>query len=221
MRDMPTRERNRAATPHHSCWTRIAIVAAALALLSAAGCGEKPKLSRLPADAVILAFGDSLTFGTGATEAESYPAQLAEIVGRTVARAGVPGETSGAGLARLAQALEEHQPRLLLLIHGGNDFLRRLPKERAAANVREMVRLARVRGVEVVLIGTPEPGLTVTPPDFYAAIAREFSIPYEGSVIGEVLRDPGLKSDPVHPNAKGYRVIAERIAALLRESGAI
>jgi acyl-CoA thioesterase-1 len=200
---------------------RIALAAAALALLFAAGCGEKPKLSRLSADAVILAFGDSLTYGTGAAQAESYPAQLAALIGRTIVRSGVPGETSGAGLERLPGALAEHQPRLLLLIHGGNDFLRRLPKERAAANVREMVRLARSRGVEVVLIGTPEPGFTITPPDFYADIAREFAIPYEGAVIGKVLRDASLKSDPIHPNAKGYRLIAERVAALLRESGAI
>jgi lysophospholipase L1-like esterase len=221
MRSMPARERNGAAMLSRLRRARIAFTVAALALLFAAACAEKPKLSRLSANAVILAFGDSLTYGTGAAQAESYPAQLAAIVGRTVARAGVPGETSAAGLARLAQALEEHRPQLLLLLHGGNDFLQRLPKERTAANVREMVRLARERGVEVVLIGTPEPGLTVTPPDFYARIARAFSIPYEGSVIGTVLRDPGLKSDPVHPNAKGYRLIAERVAALLRDCGAL
>lgn len=220
MRCMPIRGRNCAAIAR-LCSARIALAAAALALLFAAGCGEKPKLSRLSADALILAFGDSLTYGTGAAEAESYPAQLAALIGRTVLRSGVPGEVSAAGLERLPGALAEHQPRLLLLIHGGNDFLRRLPKERAAANVREMVRLARSRGVEVVLIGTPEPGFTITPPDFYADIAREFSIPYEGSVIGKVLRDATLKSDPIHPNAKGYRLIAERVAQLLRESGAI
>jgi len=192
----------------------------ALALLLAA-CGDGPKLGRLPGDAVVLAFGDSLTFGTGAAESESYPAQLEALVGRKVVRAGVPGEVTAQALARLPGELDAHKPQLLLLCIGGNDFLRRLSKEAAARNVREMVQLASARGVAVVLIGTPEPGFSVSPPAFYADIAREFRLPYEKSVIGDVLKDTSLKSDPIHPNARGYRVIAERLAETLRKSGAI
>lgn len=198
---------------------RLLILALAAALI-VAGCGKAPRLAPLAPDAIVLAFGDSLTFGTGANESESYPAQLAQIIGRTVVRAGVPGEVTAEGLARLPEALDEHRPRLLLLLHGGNDFLRRLPKSQVAENLRAMVRLAKSRGAEVILIGTPEPGLTVTPPEFYGEIAKEFGIPYEDAVIGRVLRTAAQKSDPIHPNALGYRVIAERIAELLRRSGA-
>jgi lysophospholipase L1-like esterase len=190
-------------------------------LLALAGCGRTPRLPALPQDATVLAFGDSLTFGTGANENESYPAQLAGLVGRKVARAGVPGEVSRDGLARLPEALDEHQPRLLLLLHGGNDFLRRLPKTQTADHLRAMIRIARSRGIEVLLIGTPEPGFTVTPPEFYAEIAKEFRIPYENSIIGSVLRNPAHKSDPIHPNAAGYRLIAERVAELMKRSGAL
>jgi acyl-CoA thioesterase-1 len=197
------------------------VLAAALALLLVVGCGKAPPLARLPAGATVLAFGDSLTFGTGAREDESYPAQLERIIGRSVVAAGIPGELSAAGLARLPAALDEHQPRLLLLCHAGNDFLQRRPAKEAADNVRAMVRLARDRGIDVVLIGTPEFGLTLTPPAFYAEIAQEFRLPYEGSVIGKILRDGSLKSDQVHPNAQGYRLIAERVAELLRKSGAL
>lgn len=186
-----------------------------------AGCGQQAKLQPLPADAVVLAFGDSLTYGTGANEEESYPAQLARLTGWRVVREGVPGEVSDAGLARLPAALDEHRPRLLILCHGGNDFLRRLPKEKAAENVRAMIRLAKSRGVDVLLIGTPEMGFTLTPPEFYAGIANEFRIPYEGDALTKILRNGELKSDQVHPNAKGYRLMAERVADLLRKSGAI
>ena len=196
-----------------------ALFAALVALAS--GCGQQAKLPPLATDAVVLAFGDSLTYGTGAREEESYPAQLARLLGRTVVREGIPGEVSEAGLKRLPAVLEEHQPRLLILCHGGNDFLRRMPKAQAAENVRAMIRLARERGIDVVLIGTPEPGFTVTPPEFYGELAREFRIPYEGDILGKVLRDASLKADQVHPNARGYRLIAERIAELLRKSGAI
>ena len=206
--------------PDPLCARTVAILLAAVVLL-AAGCGKQAKLPALAPDAVVLAFGDSLTYGTGASEQESYPAQLAQLIGRKVAREGVPGEVSADGLARLPEALDEYQPRLLILCHGGNDFLRRQSKQQVAANVRSMIRLAKARGVDVVLIGTPEPGITVTVPEFYAEIAKEFRIPYEDGVIGRILRDSALKSDAIHPNARGYRLIAERLAELLRKSGAV
>ena len=192
-----------------------------LLIVVAAACGERPKLERLPSDAVVLAFGDSLTFGTGAKEEESYPAQLEQLIQRRVVRAGVPGEVSAQALARLPAALDEHAPKLVLLCIGGNDFLRRLGNPQAERNVREMVKLAASRGAAVMLIGTPEPGLAVSPPAFYAEIAKEFRLPYEDGVIGAVLKDASLKSDPIHPNARGYRLIAERLAERLKATGAI
>jgi acyl-CoA thioesterase-1 len=192
-----------------------------LFVLVLAGCGERPRMERLAPDAVVLAFGDSLTFGTGANEEESYPAQLEKLIGRRVVRAGVPGEVTAQALVRLPEALDEHAPRLLLLCIGGNDFLRRLGNQQAERNVREMVKLATSRGVAVMLIGTPEPGFTVSPPAFYAGIAKEFHLPYEEGIIGLVLKDTSLKADPIHPNARGYRLIAERLAEQLKQGGAI
>jgi acyl-CoA thioesterase I len=196
-------------------------LALALLVLALFGCGDPARLEPLPGDAVVLAFGDSLTYGSGAQETESYPAQLEQLIGRRVVRAGVPGEVSAQALARLPGLLDEHAPKLLLLCIGGNDFLRRLGNRQAEDNVRAMVKLARSRGVQVLLIGTPEPGFSLTPPAFYAGIAEEFRLPYEEEVIGEVLRDAALKADPIHPNARGYRIIAERIAGALKKSGAL
>jgi acyl-CoA thioesterase I len=199
---------------------RFGALVAAL-LLAATGCSQQAKLPRLAPDAVVLAFGDSLTYGTGASEEESFPAQLARITGRRVVREGVPGEVSAAGLARLPAALDEHRPQLLILCHGGNDFLRRLPKAQAAENVRAMIRMAKDRGIAVLLIGTPDIVFTLAPPDFYGEIAKQSGIPYEGDVLTKILRDASLKADQVHPNAQGYRLMAERVAEMLRKSGAI
>lgn len=189
--------------------------------LLACACGDAPKLAPLAPDATVLAFGDSLTYGTGASEQDSYPAQLEKLIARRVVRAGVPGETSAGALARLPAALEEHQPALLLLCIGGNDFLRNLGKSQVAENVRGMVALAQARGAGVLLIGTPERGITLTPPAFYGELAAQSGIPYEGKVIGEILRNSELKSDAIHPNARGYRLIAERVAELLKKAGAL
>jgi lysophospholipase L1-like esterase len=193
---------------------------ACAALLAACGSGTPP-LPRLEPSAVVLAFGDSLTFGTGAAPGESYPAQLERLIGRKVIAQGVPGEASVQGLARLPGVLEAVAPRLLVLCHGGNDFLRKLPEREAAANVRAMVQLAREKGVAVVLIGVPKPGLSPSPAAFYAEIAKEFAVPYEGAILKTILTDNELKSDWVHPNAKGYARLAEAVAGLLKQAQAL
>jgi acyl-CoA thioesterase I len=199
---------------------RRAVLLALLAI--AAGCGGgTPKLTPLSGDAVLLAFGDSLTFGTGANPGESYPERLGALIGRRVASSGVPGETSAEGLARLPGVLDEVKPGLVILCHGGNDFLRKLDDAQAANNLRAMVRLAQARGAEVVLIGVPKPGLLPSTAGFYSEIAREFKLPYEDATLKKILTDNELKSDLVHPNAKGYARLAEAIAALLKKAGAV
>ncbi len=190
-------------------------------LVLAASCGNTPTLPALGTSDVVLAFGDSLTQGTGASPEQAYPAQLAALIHRSVVNAGVAGELSADGLKRLPEALEEHQPKLLILCHGGNDFLRKLGDDAAAGNIRAMIRLAQSKGIGVVLVATPKPGLSVSPPKFYAEIAKEFSIPIEREVLSEVLSNNGLKSDLVHPNAQGYARMAGALADLLRKAKAI
>jgi lysophospholipase L1-like esterase len=198
----------------------VAGLALVLALLLAA-CGQPPGLPRLGPGDVVLAFGDSLTHGTGVGPSQSYPAVLAALTGLTVVRAGVPGETTAEALLRLPTVIEMHQPRLLILVTGGNDFLRRLPRSETEANLRAMLDLARGRGVAVVLVGVPVPGLFAGPPAFYEALADEYRLTYEGSVLRQVLYDNRTKSDAVHPNALGYQRIAEALAARLRGAGAV
>ena len=195
---------------------------AALVALVLAGCGPKvPKVGRLDAGAVVLAFGDSLTYGTGVSPEQSYPAVLERIIARKVFRAGVPGETSGEGLARLPGVLDEVKPQLLVLCHGGNDFLRKMGEETAAANVREMIRIARSRDIAVVLLATPKPGFGTSKVPFYEEIGRELAIPVEAEILPDVLGSRSLKSDLVHPNARGYEKIAEAVADLLKRAGAL
>ncbi len=184
-------------------------------------CSSGAKLPRLASDAVILAFGDSLTFGTGATLTESYPAILERLVGRRVVNSGVPGEVTGEGLSRLPGVLEREKPALLILCHGGNDLLRRLDQRQTANNLGAMIRLARERGVAVVIIAVPSPGIALSPPSFYRETAAEMGLPIEEKALSIVLSDGSLRSDYIHPNAAGYRRLAESIAALLKKSGAV
>ena len=184
-------------------------------------CSSDAKSPRLASDAVILAFGDSLTFGTGATLTESYPAILENLIGRRVVNSGVPGEVTGEGLSRLPEVLEKDKPALMILCHGGNDLLRRLDQRQTADNLRAMIRLAHERGAAVVMIAVPSPGIALSPPPFYRETAAEMKIPFEEKALAMVLSDGSLKSDYIHPNAAGYRKLAESIAALLKKSGAV
>ena len=193
-----------------------------LAVLALAACGgSKTRLEKLERNDVVLAFGDSLTFGTGARTEESYPAALERDIGMRVVNAGVPGETSAEGLERLPGVIDEVQPKLLILCHGGNDFLRRLDEAQAARNIRAMITLARGKGVAVVLLATPKPGLPPSIPAFYGELAAELGVPYEEAIIRKVLLDNSLKSDMVHPNGKGYAQMAAALQKVLKKAGAI
>lgn len=191
------------------------------ALLLLAACDRAPTLPRLGANDVILAFGDSLTYGTGAEPNEAYPAKLVGLTQRAVVNAGVPGETTAEGLQRLPALLAEHHPKLVLLCLGGNDMLRHIPASETENNLRLMLQTLRTSGTQVVLIGVPEPRIFGGAPDFYAQLADEFQLPYDGDTLNTVLKDNALKSDPIHPNAAGYEAIAQQLSKLLKETGAL
>lgn len=180
------------------------------------------KLSPLADDAVILAFGDSLTFGTGAnSKTESYPAILQQLTGRTVINAGIPGEISSQGLQRLATILEQTKPDLVILCHGGNDLIRRLGNEQLKNNLEQMITLIQDSGAEVVLISVPKLSFTLAVPELYLELSEAHNIPIEQNILPEIERDSKMKSDQIHPNAAGYSLFAEHITLLLQTSGAL
>jgi lysophospholipase L1-like esterase len=193
-----------------------------LTLLALVACGsDEPSLPKLPADAVILAFGDSLTHGNGARREESYPAVLARRTGLTVINAGVPGEVTTAGLRRLPRLLDAKRPDLLILCHGGNDILRKIDPEASEGNLREMIGLARERGIPVVLVAVPSIGLFLSSADVYGRVAEDMGVPLEDDILPDLIGDNRFKSDHVHLNAAGYARMAEAIETLLRARGAL
>src|SRR5574340_119139 len=194
---------------------------ALVAVFILAACDRAPTLPKLSPHDVIVAFGDSLTHGTGASDDTAYPAVLAALSGRTVINAGLPGDTTTTALQRLPDVLAEYKPRLVLLCLGGNDMLKKQPEATTENNLRLLVQTIRSSGAEVVLIAVPEPKLFGGAPDFYARVAKEMRLPLEDDVFNDVLKDNRLKADPIHANAAGYRVVAERLAELLRETGAL
>jgi len=174
---------------------------------------------RLENDAVVLAFGDSLTYGYGAVD-QSFPKQLQTLIGRKVINAGISGEVSSSGLKRLPKLLEAYRPALVILCHGGNDILRRSSRDKLRSNLNAMIRLCRESGAQVLLVGVPGFGLLgLETVPLYEEIAAEQGVLYEGAVLEKIENDLSLKSDQIHPNSIGYGQMAEAFAGVLNEHG--
>jgi lysophospholipase L1-like esterase len=141
--------------------------------------------------------------------------------GFNVVNAGISGEVSAQGLARLPGVINEVRPALLILCHGGNDLLRKLPETSAEQNLRDMIAIAQSHNIPVVLLGVPKPAIFLSTADWYDEIADSTGVVYISDVIAEVLGDADLRADAAHPNAQGYRQMAEVVYAALREAGAL
>ena len=185
-----------------------------------AACGNK-SLQAVSTSDTILAFGDSLTAGYGTTPENSYPSILADLSGRTVINAGISGETTSEGLLRFTETLDTHNPKLIILLEGGNDILQNLSFSDAKNNLSLMLQEAKARNISIVFLGVPEKNLFSSAAPFYAELAEEHKVVFKKDLIAKLLKSPSLKSDSVHLNAKGYRKMAEDIHDILKDNGAL
>lgn len=170
----------------------------------------------LKRDAVILAFGDSITYGYGVSKNSSYPSKLQKKTGLRVINGGISGEETSEGLSRLPHMLKE-RPGLVILCHGGNDILRKRSEDALKANLVEMIKLIQASGAKVLLVGVPNFGLLgFETHSLYAEVADETGVLFEEDVLSAVESDNGLKIDAIHPNEKGYEVMSEAFAKYIK-----
>lgn len=188
-------------------------------------CGSSQKLPAIPTGATVLILGDSLSYGTGASEGQDYPALLAQSTGWNIINAGIPGDTSAQGLARLPELLEEHQPKLLMIVLGGNDFLQKQPIAQTEANLRAIVQSAKSQSIPSLLIAIPDyqpikAALgSLSDHALYAALAEDVQTPLVEDIFSPVLSKNSLKADYVHPNAQGYQAVEVALRKSLIELG--
>lgn len=200
------------------------ILAAALVLLLAVGWyflrSKGPDLGRVanlgaPGNVVVF-FGDSITQGYGVAPEEGFPGLVARELGLSFVNAGVPGDTTAAGLLRIERDVLAHQPRLTVVELGGNDFLRRVPREETLQNLDTIVKTLVAQGGMVVILEV-NVGLMGDPYiEGYRAVAERYGAVLVEDVMRGILGNPDLKLDTIHPNAQGHRVIAERVVKVLR-----
>jgi acyl-CoA thioesterase-1 len=164
----------------------------------------------------VVCFGDSLTEGVGAREGEDYPSVLARQLKPPIINAGIRGDTTADGLSRLDQDVLRRDPRLVIVLFGGNDFLRRVPLKETAESLEQIVLRIQEGGAMVALVGLRLGLFTDEYGPIYKKIANQHGALLIPDVLDGVLSDPKLKSDSIHPNGDGYRIMAERILKKVR-----
>jgi acyl-CoA thioesterase I len=159
------------------------------------------------------------------THEEAWPDLLARKTGWVVVNGGVNGDTSEAALQRLPNLLEQHNPALVLVTLGGNDMLRHIPEQQTIANLERILTLIKAHGAKPVLLATPNPSpiravfQNLAAPDFYRKMAEAQHVPLIEDAIADVLSDPKLKGDTLHPNAEGHVLLSEKIFNELKSIG--
>ncbi len=197
----------------------------ALAVSLLAACSKSgQRYAKLAKGSTVLALGDSLTSGYGASAGADYPAQLAKLTGWNVINGGVSGNTSAQALERLPELLQQSSPKLVIVSIGGNDFLRKLPESETRANINKILDLVKASGAKAVLVAVPyfTTGAllgSVSEHPLYDDLAKQHNVPLLKNAWAEVLGDDTMKSDQVHGNDKGYAFFAEKLAAFLSKLG--
>jgi lysophospholipase L1-like esterase len=164
-----------------------------------------------PGNGPIVCFGDSLTFGAGASPEDSYPAVLGGLLRRETLNRGRNGETSESALERLDEDVLRESPSVVIITLGGNDMLRRMPIETTVRSLREVFQRSVGAGAMVVYLPVHPPFVSDERMDHVRQLARELGVVYLEGVMDGMWKNRELMSDQIHPNAAGYRIIAERV----------
>lgn len=216
--------------PHYAltALTRRRALAASLAVVALAplaACGRKgPTANAVHPGATVLALGDSLTSGVGASADAAYPAVLARLTGWRVVNGGISGDTSAQALARLPALLQTHKPALVIVGIGGNDFLRRQSAATTRSNIRQICADALASGAQVLLLAVPEFTMLaavgrLSDHAMFEDIASELKIALHRKGWSEVLAQEQLRSDQIHANAAGYEAFTEGLVQTLKDTG--
>jgi acyl-CoA thioesterase I len=197
---------------------RALVVGVGLALLwSPWACGPGNRAARPTAGTSVVAFGDSLVAGRGARSGRDFVSVLSQHLGVPIINAGHSGDTTRAALARLRSDVLSRDPRVAIVLLGGNDYLRRVPIDETCANLTTIVDELRSRGAAVVLVGVSVGLLSDPYAGRYEALSQQTQAAFVPDILGGIMGRGDLMSDAIHPNEQGYEIIADRLEPVLRE----
>ena len=159
----------------------------------------------------IICFGDSITFGYGVNPGEDYPTVLSKMFGTPVINKGVDGDTSDEALKRFKTDVLENDPLFVIIEFCGNDFLKKIPQATTVNNIRQMVGLAQAKGAMVAIADISAGLFLANYRTAFNTLSKETDSIFIPSLLGGIITNPSMKSDFLHPNASGYKIVAQRI----------
>lgn len=199
-------------------WRALVIGVGLTILASSWSCSPgNPRAARPSGGSSVIAFGDSLVAGRGATSGHDFVSVLSTRLGVSIINAGRSGDTTRSALARLDSDVLSRDPRVAIVLLGGNDFLRRVPTEETFDNLAAIVEKLRRRGAAVVLAGVSVGIMSDPYAARYDALARQNSAGLVPDILGGIIGRSNLMSDAIHPNEQGYQIIADRLEPVLRD----
>lgn len=163
----------------------------------------------------IIAFGDSLVFGTGSTPGNDMFSIVSKETGVPIINKGVPGDTTEDGLNRLESDILNNNPRIVFVLFGGNDYLRKVPKETTFKNLKTIIERIQERGAAVILMGVRGGVFIDRFEEDYQDLAKEYKTGYVPNVLEGLITNRQYMYDSIHPNDKGYYIVALRIIPVL------
>lgn len=162
----------------------------------------------------IIAFGDSLVEGVGSTEGNDFVSKLSLKIGRPIVNLGHSGDTTADGIARINE-LNNYNPKVVLLLLGGNDHLKKVPIATTRQNLATLIKNIQGRGAVVLLLGV-RGGLLNDPFDTeFETLRKTYHTAFVSDVLDGLFGKVKYMSDEVHPNDQGYEIIANRIYPVL------
>ncbi len=162
----------------------------------------------------VVAFGDSLVSGVGSSRDGGFVDLLSKKIGREIINLGVPGNTTEDGLKRLSQ-LDKYKPKVVILLLGGNDHLRKVPIDTTFENLETLVRGIQDRGAIVLLLGVKGNLLGDKFKSRFEDLSEKYGTAYVPDVLSGLFGNPKYMSDAIHPNDLGYTKITDKIYPVL------
>jgi len=187
------------------------IVACFLLFVAVIGCAKREIKNVNSRGRNIICFGDSITFGYGVSPGQDYPSALAQIINTPIINAGIDGETTPEALQRIKQDVLDKDPLLVIIEFAGNDFLKKLPMEETVNNIKEMIEQIQSRGAMVAIVDISAGMFFSEYRKAFKNLAQEKQAIFIPHILSGIITTPSMKSDFLHPNADGYKIVAQRI----------
>jgi acyl-CoA thioesterase-1 len=187
----------------------------AFLLFTFSGCAKKEITNIGSKGKNIICFGDSITWGYGVSPGEDFPSALAKTTSIPVINSGLDGDTSVSALQRLESDVLRRDPLLVIIEFGGNDFLRKISLQETTNNIEAMIKKIQSKGAMVALADIHAGFIMTDYAKEFKRLSQKYNTIFLGHLLKGIITNPQLKSDFLHPNYEGYKLIAQRVHRII------